>query len=84
MLVQQLVDKCGWKTFGIAKLELIFWRDKVEKVNGQVIRREPGFVKADSFGFSDAGGHQIGGVLYGRDKTEILKEFKIQFSEEEK
>ena len=88
MWVQQLVDKYGWKAFGIvseqAKLELIFWRDKVEKVNGQVIRHEPGVVKADSFGFSDAGGHQIGGVLYGRDKTEILKEFKIQFSEEEK
>ena len=88
MWVQQLVDKYGWKAFGIvsdqAKLELMFWRDKVEKVNGQVIRHEPGVVKADSFGFSDAGGHQIGGVLYGRDKTEILKEFKIQFSEEEK
>ena len=88
MWVQQLVDKYSWKAFGVvseqAKLELKFWRDKVETVNGQVIRHEPGVVKADSFGFSDAGGHQIGGVLYGRDKTEILKEFKIQFSEEEK
>ena len=50
---------------------------RISNIRISNIKHEPGVVKAHSFGFSDAGGHQIGGVLYGRYKTEILKEFKI-------
>ena len=64
--------------------ELRFWKDEVDNINGQLIRKAAGVTTVDLLGCSDAGGHMLGGTLYVKGKENDKKMFQVSFSEEEK
>ena len=85
MWIWEIADTFRWKGHREEVLEdLRFWRDNMNKYNGQLIRKAAGVKTVDLFGCSDSGGHMLGGTLYIKGKEVSDRRFKVSFTEEEK
>ena len=59
MWIQEIADTFGWKGHGVMSKEVLeelrFWRDNVDKYNGQLIRKAAGVVRMIRFWGANAG-----------------------------
>ena len=87
IFITSVVEEFGWKGFGVipdsVKEELRFWIENINELNGQDIRKPAAVTKFDSFGFSDAGGHQLGGFLVDKFGKNMGSQYKVHFTTEE-
>ena len=88
MWITSLVEEFGWNGFKEVTVEIKdecdFWIRNVEKLNCQEIRKPASLLRIDAYGFSDAGGHQLGGFMVDRQGENISQQYKVMFTEEER
>ena len=87
MWTTRLVDEYGWNGFSNlteeVKQECDFWVFNIERLNGQPIRRAATVLKYDAYGYSDAGGFQLGGFMVDKHGSEINQRYKVPLTEDE-
>ena len=87
MWTTRLVDEYGWNGFSSVteevKQECDFWVFNIERLNGQPIRRAATVLKYYAYGYSDAGGFQLGGFMVDKHGSEINQRYKVPLTEDE-
>ena len=83
---QTLVDLSNWGASGELSEEvveeLVFWRDKLDGCDSQLIRHSAGVV--EFYVCSDSGGHLIGGSVRFKGTEQVWRRFQITLEEWEK